>query len=218
MKIVVMNGSPKKDRGNTAFIIEKVISILNNNEVSYLYPCDDEIYPCYDCGKCFGKNNVCVIDDDMKNYVEKLSICDLLIISTPIYTNFMTAPLKAVLDRLRILQSGFYSINSNGDFSPNLINISSKNLLLISTCGFPEVKTFNSLEVWFDDFCEQYDGFNNVGKILFPAFSLVKSFFPKLIYDFNNLLEKRSGSKNSTCKSRSEESTFLSDRSSRCQS
>jgi multimeric flavodoxin WrbA len=98
---------------------------------------------------------------------------DLVILATPIYTNFMTASLKLVLDRLRPLQTGGYRLNRRGDFAPVLKSSKAYHFLLVATCGFPEIKTFNTLETWFDHFVDQYDEFGMAGKILLPAAPVV---------------------------------------------
>ncbi len=55
------------------------------------------IKPCIDCGKCL-ENSKCIFCDleDLGYY---LSVCDLIILASPIYNNSFPAPLKALIDR-----------------------------------------------------------------------------------------------------------------------
>ena len=100
MKIVSINGSSRCEKGNTNKIIEHVLNYVQSPEVKTFFPFKSNIKHCIDCKKCF-ETGKCILKDDMQEYIEALSSSDLIILATPIYTNFMTSSLKVVLDRLR---------------------------------------------------------------------------------------------------------------------
>lgn len=127
MNIVSFLGSPRKN-GNTAVLLNKVLEgILSGhkvqNEIVFLQ--DKNIKPCMGCGTCKkNEEKSCVIDDDMKDILEKIKKADLIVVATPIYWWGVTAQTKLLVDRL-------YGL----DFSDKSLNIPDKKVLLLMTYG-----------------------------------------------------------------------------------
>jgi hypothetical protein len=78
----------------------------------------------------------------------------------------MSASLKAVLDRLRPMQTGKYQLNQHGCYAPVLRSEKIYHWLLVASCGFPEAINFKSLTNWFDAFIHQQEKFKSAGQIL----------------------------------------------------
>lgn len=108
MKILALNGSPRK-KGNTNRFIDEMIKAAkeNGHEVEKYFLNSLDINPCSGCEICSkGKN--CRFEDDGSEIINKLADGASLIVASPIYFGQMTAQLKTVIDR-------FYSIFNNPD-------------------------------------------------------------------------------------------------------
>ena len=100
MKVLLINGSPKKD-GNTAVMLDEMIKIFNAEgiETELLQVGGKDIRGCIACGKCrqLGK---CVFDDIVVEASEKLAAADGLVIGSPVYYGSANGSLVSLLDRL----------------------------------------------------------------------------------------------------------------------
>ena len=103
MKLLVMNGSPRKG-GNTDILLDKVVEgaasrgaqaekiVLNDLDISPCQECDDQ-----------GVDGVCRIDDDMQVVFEKVKDADILVIGSPVYFGSVTAQTKMMIDRFQCI-------------------------------------------------------------------------------------------------------------------
>ena len=97
MKILVLNGSPRK--GNTLTAINsfvKGVSCEHEVEVVDTYKLD--VSPCTGCRACQCYKG-CVAKDDSNMIVDKIVDADLLVFATPVYWWGITAQLKMVIDK-----------------------------------------------------------------------------------------------------------------------
>ena len=102
MKILVLNGSPKRDKSDTMHITRAFLdgmNEVNENEIKTINVIDKHIEYCTGCFACMRNGGDCIYHDDMKEILEEILISDLLIWSYPLYCYGMPAPLKALLDR-----------------------------------------------------------------------------------------------------------------------
>lgn len=103
MKILVLNGSPKK-KSDTMQLTNAFLEGVNengNNEIEIINVIDKNIQPCRGCFGCWAKGDgKCVIDDDQNEILNKYQNSDLVIWSFPLYCFGMPSHLKAVLDRI----------------------------------------------------------------------------------------------------------------------
>jgi multimeric flavodoxin WrbA len=107
--------SPRKD-GNTAALNQSFMEGFKSNctkEIYYtiIHPYYLNIRPCIDCKGCY-KEGKCLLNDDMKNIYPLLEESDLIVVSTPIYFNTVTAPLKALIDRCQAYWAGKYIVGN----------------------------------------------------------------------------------------------------------
>jgi len=102
-KAVILFGSPHKNGGTNEITVwaEQCLKKLDFDcERVHLY--GKKINYCVGCGACqkpeeeFG----CVQKDDVAEIAEKVMQADLIIAATPIHGNFVSGPLKVLLDRL----------------------------------------------------------------------------------------------------------------------
>lgn len=102
MNILILMGSPRLG-GNTAELCKPLMGELERlgAGVCYLTLADKKIQPCRGCYACqdVAGEYGCVQKDDMYAVVERIRWADCLVLATPIYSWYCTAPMKAVLDR-----------------------------------------------------------------------------------------------------------------------
>lgn len=143
MKTIVLMASPRK-KGNTYQILDKFIDEANllqeESKIIWLY--DKEIKSCIACRNCQKDFTIfgCIHKDDVQGIFDEILNSDIIILATPIYSWYSTAPLKALLDRLVYGMNKFYG----EERWPSLW--SGKKLGIISTCGYPVEKGFDLFE------------------------------------------------------------------------
>ncbi|WP_313340604.1 flavodoxin family protein [Sedimentibacter sp.] len=102
MKICILMGSPRA-KGNTAELLKPFISTLESNgcAITYIFLSDLNIQPCNGCYACqqIDGHYGCVQDDDVGLIMDCVIESDCIVLATPIYTWYCTAPMKALLDR-----------------------------------------------------------------------------------------------------------------------
>jgi len=125
-------GSPRIN-GNTAELCKPFISELrlHQAEVEYITLHEKNIAPCSGCYCCQSVADTygCALQDDMQDIIEKILWADVVVFATPIYTWQVTAPMKAVMDRMFGLDK-FYGT------APRATLIKGQALALIATCGY----------------------------------------------------------------------------------
>ena len=106
MKVVGINGSPRKD-GNTAILIRTVFAELNEQgiETELIQLSGQTVKGCIACWKCMElKNQRCVITDDFFNEcLAKMVAADGIILGSPVYSAGVTSQMKALIDRASIV-------------------------------------------------------------------------------------------------------------------
>ncbi len=140
MKILVMNGSPKRDKSDTMHITRAFLDGMNEIEpqaIHTIHVIDKQIEYCTGCFSCMRNGGTCVHDDDMRQILEEILSSDLLIWSFPLYCYGMPAPLKALLDRTLPLSS--MAMQKVGDRYEHVgqADFSHLRYLMICGCGFP---------------------------------------------------------------------------------
>ncbi len=100
-RIVVLMGSPRKG-GNTDLLARAFAEgAAPNHQVEVISVTDYKINPCIGCNGCFArKDHSCFQKDDMAKVYQKLRRADTLVVASPVYFYGLSAPLKALVDRL----------------------------------------------------------------------------------------------------------------------
>lgn len=106
MKVIGINGSPRKD-GNTAILIQTVFSELNRQgiDTEMISLSGQNIRGCTACRACMKlKNKQCIMTDDFFNVcLGKMIAADGIILGSPVYSAGVTSQIKAVIDRASIV-------------------------------------------------------------------------------------------------------------------
>ena len=140
MKILVLNGSPKREQSDTMHITRAFLEGMNEaacQDIRFIHVTDKHIEYCTGCFACMRNGGACVHDDDMREILAEILASDLLIWSFPLYCYGMPAPLKALLDRTLPLSS--MVMRKVGDRYAHVgqADFSHLRYLMICGCGFP---------------------------------------------------------------------------------
>ena len=140
MKILVLNGSPKREHSDTLHITRAFLEGMSETacqDIHIIHVIDKHIEYCTGCFSCMRNGGTCVHDDDMQEILEKILSSDLLIWSFPLYCYGMPAPLKALLERTLPLSS--MAMQKVGDRYEHVgqADFSHLRYLMICGCGFP---------------------------------------------------------------------------------
>ena len=140
MKILVLNGSPKKEKSDTMHITRAFLDGMKEADEQIIHiidVVDRHIEYCTGCFACKRNGGACIHDDDMRGILEQILDSDLLLFSFPLYCYGMPAPLKALLDRTMPL-SGM-AMQKVGDRYEHVgqADYSHLRYLMICGCGFP---------------------------------------------------------------------------------
>ena len=141
MKILVLNGSPKK-KSDTFRLTEAFLKGLNadgRHAVDIVNVIDWQIAPCRGCFGCWARGEGrCVIDDDQNAILDLYRNADVIIWSFPLYCYGMPSHLKAVLDRTIPLVKMNMVREADGTVRHEaLVDFSRIHTLVICGCGFP---------------------------------------------------------------------------------
>lgn len=144
MKYTILMGSPRRE-GNTARLLD-IFQEANRElgveqEVIWLY--DRDIKPCLGCKSCQDVTDRlgCVHEDDFQAIYDGVQSSDLLILATPIYAWFCTAPMKTTLDRLIYSSGKYYGKQRQRS------TLAGKRVATLVTCGYPVSK---GADLWED--------------------------------------------------------------------
>ena len=140
MKILVLNGSPKRDSSDTMHITRAFLEGMRDavpQEIHVIDVIDRHIEYCTGCFACKRNGGTCIYDDDMRAILEEILDSDLLLFSFPLYCYGMPAPLKALLDRTMPLSS--MAMRKVGDRYEHVgqADFSRLRYMMICGCGFP---------------------------------------------------------------------------------
>ena len=100
MKVLLINGSPRKD-GNTTVAIKELEKTFNLNgvETEIISIGTDNIRGCIACNSCRVKGK-CVFDDAVNETASKFEQADGIIVASPVYYASANATMVAFLQRL----------------------------------------------------------------------------------------------------------------------
>jgi multimeric flavodoxin WrbA len=148
VKVLIINGSPNMDKGNTALILAPFVEGIREAgaEVEVLYTKKLKINPCQGELSCWIKTpGVCFQHDDMDWLLPKFGESDILVVAAPLYVDGMPGPVKNLIDRL--VPRGVVTIEIRDGRCRHPIREGLKPLpiVLVSSCGFWEIESFDPL-------------------------------------------------------------------------
>lgn len=152
MKLAVLMGSPRK-QGNTISLLrpflEEAGQLGAEHTLTWLY--DLRIEGCTACRACQKDWTVfgCRFDDDVAGVFDRILAADIVILATPVYSWYCTAPMKALLDRLVYGMNKYYG---DGPKGPALW--AGKGVAVVATCGYAPEKGTDLFEQGMRRYCK----------------------------------------------------------------
>lgn len=143
MKILVLNGSPKKENSDTMHLTRAFLRGMQEaapQEVRIIDVIDRKLGFCRGCFACKYNDGQCVQDDDMREILEQMLESDLLLFSFPLYCYSMPAALKNLVDRMLPLSSMAMAEVDGRYVHVGQRDYSHLRYLMICGCGFPNSK------------------------------------------------------------------------------
>ena len=143
MKILVLNGSPKKEKSDVMHLTRAFLEGMNEispQEITTVHIIEKHIEYCRGCFTCMHNGGACVIDDEMRALLQQVRQSDVLLFSFPLYCYGMPAPLKAFADRMLPLSS--MAMRKVGERYEHVGQTDCGRLrcVMICGCGFPNSK------------------------------------------------------------------------------
>ena len=141
MKILVLNGSPKK-KSDTFRLTEAFLKGLdpkNEHETHVINVIERKIAPCRGCFGCWRQmDGHCVIRDDQNAILDLYREADVILWSFPLYCYGMPSHLKAVLDRtIPLVKMKMVRLPDGTVRHEALADFSRIHTVVICGCGFP---------------------------------------------------------------------------------
>lgn len=191
MKVLALNSSPRKGKGNTQRILGPFMEGAREAGATtteiYLY--SRSIKPCRGCYSCWIKTpGHCVINDDAAEIFDEMNASDVVVFATPLYVFGMSAVMKLLLDRIMPSALPFIELVDGHSTHPMRGRTRTYGTVLISNCGFHELDNFKDLEAHFKTLTFHQQG-KFIGSLLRPEGEFLlyaESFMPektKEIYD-----------------------------------
>ena len=175
MKILAVQGSPRPKRSNTDILLQEFLKGARSKgaETETIYLKGKDIHSCIGCFTCWAKTpGVCVFKDDMQELLEKVRECEVFVCATPLYNYNMTSLLKGFQERLLPLYDP-HLVKTGETYRHAGRHEVSWKMVLISTCGLPEISHFDALRHVFR-LIERIGGVPLIGELLMPAGELLK--------------------------------------------
>ncbi len=171
MRVLVVNGSPNGERGNTAILTHAFLEGATEAgaESKTIYLKDKQINHCVGCFSCwFRTPGTCVHQDDMPALLDEMRQSDLIVYATPLYVYTVSGFMKDFLDRVIPLVQPFIEVKNgvcaHPGRTPRSAGVKS---VVISNCGFPEQSHFDGLRQTFR--CLFKSGLRDAGMICCSA-------------------------------------------------
>lgn len=152
-KIIVLNGSPRKN-GNTSALVKAFIDGAESvgNSVTEFFLDTMNIHGCKGClGGGKNPDSPCVQKDDMDKIYPAYKEADVVVLATPLYYWTMSGQLKSSFDRLFAV----------AECDPNYRNPEKRCALIVAAEG----DGFEETLYWYDRL-EKNIGWKSIGKVL----------------------------------------------------
>ncbi|KJS16437.1 MAG: NADPH-dependent FMN reductase [Peptococcaceae bacterium BRH_c4b] len=133
MKILFLNGSPRKD-GYTVRVMKCIEDgIESKHTVEWIHAYDLGIKPCQSCLQCRPNKECNLPKDDGHHVWHKIRSADALVIGSPTYFGNISGPLKTLIDRNL---TAYEEIAASGLEMPISLHIGKK-AAMVTACNAP---------------------------------------------------------------------------------
>ncbi len=170
MRVLVINGSPNGERGNTEIIVNAFVAGMEAEgaSVERLYTKNLKIGSCCGGTHCWTTHpGVCVKQDDMKIVLQEMEEADILVLASPVFSDGITGPLKNLLDRCLVKSKPFQVFREGHYHLTSRVSRKFKQLVLVSNCGLYEMDNFDAMLVHIKAVCRNFH-YEFTGALLRP--------------------------------------------------
>lgn len=170
MKVLAINGSPHKGKGNTALILDPFLEGLRDGgaEVELLCTRDLHINPCLGCFGCWIKTpGKCVQEDDMAELLPRLRQAEVWVLATPLHFDGVSGPVKNLMDRMMAFLRLAAEVREGRSCHLVEEGVRGGKVVLVSNCGLWEMGNFDPLVTQVKGFCQHVQR-EFVGALLRP--------------------------------------------------
>ncbi len=150
MNVLVLNGSPKRDKSDCMRITRAFLEGMDTS-ARVINTIDLNVKPCLGCFGCWHKTpGKCVQTDDMTIVLDAIREADLVVYSMPLYYYGMPSTIKAVTDRLLPFCMPDMHETEDGATAHSTREAIKSRFMLITGCGFPNANhNFEALFLQF---------------------------------------------------------------------
>lgn len=105
MRVLAVNGSPRKN-GNTYQMLNDVLKAIGDGvEKELIHLKDYSLIPCDACYSCM-EGEGCHIKDDVEKILDKMVKADAIIVGSPVYYGSVTPEVRMLCDRVGFMSQG----------------------------------------------------------------------------------------------------------------
>lgn len=176
MRVVAINSSPKMNKGNTALILDPFLEGMRAQgaEVELFYTKKLAIKPCSGCVACWYRTpGQCSQKDDMKSLLSDIREAGIIVFASPVYVDGVNGPMKNLMDRMMPLGKPLLEIRGGHTRHSYDEKDAPKTFVLVSSCGFWEMDTFDPLLVHMQALSTNF-GWKFAGALLRPHAEFLK--------------------------------------------
>lgn len=147
-KAVAINGSPRKQNGNTAMLLTPLLQGMKDGgyDVELFYARDLKVKPC-DCGTMYcwyEKPGSCCLKDDMDLLYPRLQEAEILILATPVYIP-LPGEVQNIINRLCPLIQPLLQTRQGRTRAGFRNDVKIRKILLVATGGWWEKENFGTV-------------------------------------------------------------------------
>jgi multimeric flavodoxin WrbA len=148
IKVVAINGSPRKEKGNTARVLTPFIQGMMDAgaEVELFYASRLKIKPC-SCGVMYcwsDRPGECCLQDEMQLLYPKLRTADVIILATPVYIP-LPGDMQNFINRLCPLLDPHLEKRQGRTRARFRKDVNIRQFVLVSTGGWWEIGNFDTV-------------------------------------------------------------------------
>lgn len=116
IKLLGIKGSPRKE-SNSNLMLDKAVEGSKDNsqkevKPKIINPTKMNINPCRGCFQC-DKAGKCIINDGMEQLYKEFDQADIVLVSTPVFFNGVSAQLKTMIDRCQAIWGSKYGAQNS---------------------------------------------------------------------------------------------------------
>ena len=169
MKVLVINGSAREEKGHTAKVLDPFIKGMKQAgaQVELLYSKQLKVHPCTGEFDCWHRNpGQCYINDSMQEVYPKLKEADILVLGIPVYLP-LPGEMQNFLNRFMPLLNPVLRFSDDRTQIKFYDYVKIRKMVLVSVCGWWEMGNFEILERIVKEICLK-SSVEFVGSVLRP--------------------------------------------------